>query len=74
MDMNLKDVLQKYIKANDLPLTFVARRTGIAQPNLYRWIHEKDFRLSANSIKKIKEFLNGDFIKSVEEVLQDEQG
>ena len=55
MIYDIKQLVTVYLERNDLTVSFMARRTGIAPSLLWMWLHnQRD--LSTTNLKKVKEF------------------
>lgn len=70
MIYDIKQLVTVYLERNDLTVSFMARRTGIAPSLLWMWLHnQRD--LSTTNLKKVKEFLNGNFLISATEIIEE---
>lgn len=66
--MDTRKVMKLYLEANDLTIAFAARKIGISVPALFRWLNY-ELELKPDTLIKVKHFMDGDFIKSVEEIM-----
>lgn len=70
MIYDIKQLVTVYLERNDLTVSFMARRTGIAPSLLWMWLHnQRD--LSTTNLKKVKEFLNGDFLIPTTQIIEE---
>lgn len=70
MIYDIKQLVTLYLERNDLTVSFMARRTGIAPSLLWMWLHNQR-ELSTSNLKKVKEFLNGNFLVSASKIIEE---
>lgn len=70
MIYDIKQLVTLYLERNDLTVSFMARRTGIAPSLLWMWLHNQR-ELSKSNLKKVKEFLNGNFLVSASKIIEE---
>ena len=70
--MDLRDLVRKFLKENDLTYAFFARKLKIDKSTLSRWLNGER-ELSEDVIYRIKILLNGDFVKGMGEILEAEE-
>lgn len=64
----LREVVRKYLEANGITVKFFADFIGCRSSQCSLWLSGKR-RLNSEQIKKVHEFLTGDFLKSVNEIM-----
>ena len=70
MIYDIKQLTTLYLERNDLTISFMARKTGIASSLLWKWLHnQRD--LSTKNLRKVKEFLNGNFLISATQIIEE---
>lgn len=67
----LNIVAKKYLRANGIRITHFADYIGCDQSRCSRWLNG-ECRLRKIQIKKVHEFLSGNFLKSVNEIMERE--
>jgi len=72
MANDIREITKLYLKENLLPVIFLAKKTGIDQSKIYRWLRDGDY-LSDDNLEKVKKFLNGDFLKTVQKILEEQE-
>lgn len=70
MIYNLKQLVTCYLERNDLTISFMARKTGIAPSLLWMWLHDQR-ELSTSNLTKVKHFLNGDFLIPTQTIIEE---
>ena len=67
----LNVIARKYLKANGIRITHFADYIGCDQGRCSRWL-SGECKLRKIQIKKVHEFLDGKFLKSVHEIMERE--
>ncbi len=67
----LSDIVKKYLKANGIMERYFANYIGCEKTKCNRWF-KGERKLTSSQIKKTHEFLQGKFLKSVDEILKGE--
>lgn len=67
--MDTRKVMKLYLEANDLTIAFAARKIGISVPALFRWLNY-ELELKPDTLVKVKHFMDGDFLKSVNQIME----
>ena len=66
----LNRLVEKYLESNGIMMKFFANYIGCDLPKCSRWINGKN-KLNAEQLRKTHEFLNGNYMKSVEEIMKE---
>lgn len=67
-ELDLREIVQEYLYHNGLSLGYMSRATQISKTSLFTWVRG-DRELSAQCIRKIKDFLAGKFLIDVETII-----
>ena len=67
----LNQVVKKYLEENGIMLKYFAEYIGCSQSRCSLWISGQN-KLNSEQIRKIHEFLQGNFLKSVDEIMKGE--
>lgn len=65
-------VVRKYLNANGIRVGYFADYIGCDRTRCSRWL-KGESRLRKIQIKKVHEFLEGEFLKSVEDIMKREE-
>lgn len=68
---SLNEIVAKYIDANGIKINCFADYIGCELTKCSRWL-KGERRLNSEQIKKTHEFLQGKFLKSVDEIMKGE--
>lgn len=66
--MDLREVFKVYLNQNGLTAAYAARNIGVSSTSLCRWM-KKERELPTETLVEIKHFMSGDFLKSVEGII-----
>lgn len=66
-ELNLRDIFSEFLCINGFKVAYAARQTGIPWTTISSWVRGER-ELSSQNKKKVREFLNGNFLVSVSEV------
>lgn len=69
----LNVVVRKYLNANGIRVGYFADYIGCDHTRCSRWL-KGESKLRKVQIKKVHEFLEGKFLKSVEDIMKREEG
>lgn len=67
----LNIVAKKYLKTNGIRVNYFADYIGCEQSRCSRWLNGEG-KLKPIHIKKVHEFIEGKFLKSVDQIIQKE--
>lgn len=67
-ELSLRDIFNEFREINGLTVAYITRRTGIPWTTLGEWACGKR-SISRSNEKKIREFLSGNFLVTVDEVI-----
>ena len=69
--MRLNEIVTKYLEANGISKKYFSECIGCDLAVTYKWLNGEIKTLPADKLKKIHRFLNGEYYKSIESVMED---
>lgn len=69
--MRLYEIVKKYLEANGISKKYFAECIGCDLAVIYKWLNGEIKTLPADKLRKIHNFLNGEYYKSIEKVMED---
>lgn len=69
--MRLNEIVTKYLEANGISKKYFAESIGCDLATAYKWLGGEIKTMPSDKLKKIHSFLNGEYYKSIEKVMED---
>lgn len=69
--MRLNEIVTRYLEANGISKKYFSECNGCDLAVTYKWLNGEIKTLPADKLKKIHSFLNGEYYKSIETVMED---
>lgn len=70
----LNQIVKLYLKENGIKMNFFASYIGCEYGTCVKWLRGTQRRLSKEQIHKVHSFLNGDHIKTMDQIVKESKG